>query len=319
MGEIETKPNPEKPAVSPFWRTAGNLLLTTICFTFIIVATSGIIYLAVQKLAMDDKNTHPPLAFALVPIFGLIGGIVGAVITKENRIHLCRFRDSATLELGVVGNAITGLGGAAAVMFVFGISEFSIIPPTPGKMVVLVSITFLAGAFGPAVVQMLGKQFLDKLAAKARDAAKAETASIAADLTETKEELRSQALVQSARESIYDDLPAEALSYATRALEINPKAESAYIQKGRALSRLGRPNDALHVMDELLRLSPFHGTGIYNHACYRLLRGDPVDLVLPELKKAFEIKPELKKNAPNDKDLDRIRDRFGELGIQTGS
>ena len=105
------------------------------------------------------------------------------------------------------------------------------------------------------------------------------------------------------------------LKLAQRALEASPRDAEAYIEKGRALKRLGRLNEALQSVEEGLNARPDDPRLLYNRACYRSLLGEDDEAVLGDLEKAFTLMPKLKENASMDSDLQRVQklDRFREL------
>jgi tetratricopeptide (TPR) repeat protein len=276
-------------------------------------------YFATSRLKIQNSNI--PASYWLVPIFGCLGGIVGAIITKENQLHFCKFRDDRTLDLGIVGSAATGLGGAAAVMFVFGISQFDITQGGADRLVQLVSITFIAGAFGPAVVEILGKALLRRLEKVAKEeasgAVKREVQAVThenkAEITEAKSEIREakqllapRVYVQLAVSANNDDRFGDALENAELALREDPKYYRAYIEKGRALKRLGLVKEALEAVEESLTIQPDNPAGLYNRACYKVLLGQEDPGVFADLKRAFEMRPKLRDQAKDDPDLSQI-------------
>ncbi len=61
-----------------------------------------------------------PIAYWLVPIFGAGGGTVGGVLRNDNKLVLCKIEFPNRILLGVIGDISAGLGGACAVVFLFG-------------------------------------------------------------------------------------------------------------------------------------------------------------------------------------------------------
>jgi tetratricopeptide (TPR) repeat protein len=304
------------------WKIFGNVLLTLLGFLVLMVIAAGIMYFATSKLKLQNSNV--PSSYWLVPIFGCLGGVVGAIITKENQLFFCRFRDDHTIDLGIVGSAATGLGGAAAVMFIFGISQFDITQGggSADRLVQLVSITFIAGAFGPAVVQIIGKEFLRRLEKVARAEAagavkrevqaatqenKTEIKEAKSEVKEAKQLLAPRLYVQVAVSANNDDRPAEALENTELALKEDPKYYRAYVEKGRALKRLGRIKEALEAVEESLKIQPAqNAAAFYNRACYKVLLGQEDPGVFDDLKKAFTARPKLREQSKTDPDLSKI-------------
>ncbi len=303
------------------WNAVVNICLTLLGFFVLMAIAAGIMYFATSRLKLQNSNVPP--SYWLIPIFGCLGGIVGAIITKENQLHFCKFRDDRTLDLGIVGSAATGLGGAAAVMFVFGISQFDITQGggSADRLVQLVSITFIAGAFGPAVVEILGKALLRRLEKVAKEeasgAVKREVQAVThenkAEITEAKSEIREakqllapRVYVQLAVSANNDDRFGDALENAELALREDPKYYRAYIEKGRALKRLGLVKKALEAVEESLTIQPDNPAGLYNRACYKVLLGQDDPGIFADLKRAFEMRPKLREQAKDDPDLSQI-------------
>jgi tetratricopeptide (TPR) repeat protein len=90
------------------------------------------------------------------------------------------------------------------------------------------------------------------------------------------------------------------------ALEQDSKYANAYVEKGRALKRLGKIKEALEAIEIAFQINSDKPEVLYNRACYKLLLGSPVDEVLENLGRAIAAKPELKEEAKKDPDLQSL-------------
>lgn len=259
----------------------------------------------------------------LVPIFGALGGAVGGLLRSDNALELCSLREAKDLHsqkdgkqfksteiptfwkinLGMVGEIAIGLGGATAAVFLFG-GTLKFEEHDPHTYVLLVSVSFLAGAFGKDVVVTAGERLLREVKTEAREAkVEAQSAHNNANVaTSIGYTLQATALLR-------DGKPQEALDMANLALEMDPKNVNAYGEKARALKRLNRTEEALQAVEEGLKVKGDKAALLYNRACYKLLLGKGSrEEILADLKKALTIKPELKKEARTDPDLQSLQD-----------
>jgi len=101
------------------------------------------------------------------------------------------------------------------------------------------------------------------------------------------------------------------LGWAELALEDDPNSIPALIEKGRALHRLGKTEEALRVVEDALGLEPDHVGARYNKACYRCKLEYGEKEVLEDLELAFRRAPFLRIDARKDPDLERIRETPG--------
>jgi tetratricopeptide (TPR) repeat protein len=260
----------------------------------------------------------------LVPIFGGVGGAVGGLLRSGNVLELCSLQEDTYVSsqrenderikstgpathwkvvLGMIGEIAMGLGGATAAVFLFG-GTLKFEESEPKTYILLVSVSFLAGAFGKDVVLAAGERLLREAKTESKKASvKAESAQNSAnEATSIGYTLQAIALLR-------DGKPADALEMTSLALEMDPKNASAYGEKGRALKRLNRVGQALAEVEEGLKLKPDKAPLLYNRACYKLLLGQgPREDILADLKKALAINPELRKDARGDEDLKPLRD-----------
>lgn len=241
----------------------------------------------------------------LVPIFGGLGGAVGGLLRSGNALELCSLREDTEptphwkISLGIVGEIAMGLGGATAAVFLFG-GTLRFDEHDPKTYVLLVSVSFLAGAFGKDVVLAAGERLLRETKAARVEAQSAQ---------DSARKATAMGYTLQATSMLRDGKPAEALELTKLALKLDPDYASAYGEKARALKRLNRLDEALLAVEEGLKIQGDKAPLLYNRACYKLLlnRGTR-DEILADLKKALSIKPELKKDARTDEDLGPLRD-----------
>jgi hypothetical protein len=299
-----------KKVTESFWLTIIGLLILS-------VLTGAAMWFITVKLTVAG-------VYWLVPIFGGLGGAVGGLLRSDNALELCSLREVTVLHprkegteqikstesptywkisLGIVGEIAIGLGGATAAVFLFG-GTLKFEEHDPKTYVLLVSVSFLAGAFGKDVVVTAGERLLREVKTEASAAtATAQSARHDAN-TATALGYALQATVL-----IREGKPKEALDVAKLALELDPKNATAYGEKARALKRLNRLDEALLAVEEGLKIKNDKAPLLYNRACYKLLLGKGTrEEILADLKKALTLKPELKKEARTDPDLQSLRD-----------
>lgn len=140
-----------------------------------------------------------------------------------------------------MGDLATGLGGATAAVFLFG-GTLKFEEHDPKTYVLLVSVSFLAGAFGKQVVSMAGERLLKEARMEAKEAkVEAQSAKHQANTA------TAMGYTLQAMQLIRRNEPKEALATAEIALEFDPDYANAYGEKARALRRLGRVEEALAV------------------------------------------------------------------------
>lgn len=161
-----------------------------------------------------------PMAYWLVPLFGAVGGAVGGVRRNKNKLALSMVEIPNKIQLGVVGDICVGLGGACAMVFLFG-NTLQIDPAAnPRSSVLLISVSFLAGVFGNKIIERAGQELLNKAMDVAQETAKAEVAHLNAVIHAV-----------AAGELIKSHEFHQALELAERALKIDPKSIRAHIVK----------------------------------------------------------------------------------------
>ncbi len=127
----------------------------------------GLLTIAVitwQTMLFMTDQLHVHLLFWLVPILGALGGVVGSLLRRNNRLFLCSYKDGEPIELGILGDVVVGMGGAAAVVFLFG-GTLNFRQDQPNSLVLLISVSFIAGVVGENIVQVAGGKLLKQLAA----------------------------------------------------------------------------------------------------------------------------------------------------------
>ncbi|HEV7684390.1 MAG TPA: tetratricopeptide repeat protein [Pyrinomonadaceae bacterium] len=252
-----------------------------------------------------------PMTYWLVPVFGAAGGAVGGVLRNENRLILPRIEGPDKVILGVIGDISVGLGGACVIVFLFG-NTLRINQTDALSNVLLISMSFIAGAVGKQLIQMASSKFL----AEAKEAGKA--AGEQAAEQKVKEDLTPVALV--AYEETTTRLNNEgkfsrALEIIERILKYDPDNIYAYVEKGRALNGSGKIQEALATVELGLRIRPKDQRLLYNRACYMARLKMSSEKILTDLKTVCEAVPQYCELARTDPDLDEIRDlqQFNEL------
>jgi len=81
-----------------------------------------------------------------------------------------------------------------------------------------------------------------------------------------------------------------ALEFAERALLLNPNDDMALTSKGWALIDLGKPNDAMAVLNQATRVNPNNEYAWYNLAWAQYLSGDPLAST-ESIRRALSINP----------------------------
>ena len=223
-------------------RTADKVWASCLTLLGIVVAAAVVasaMWFATHRLAIDG-------VYWLVPIFGALGGVVGGVIRCDNKLDLTFFETHSRVNLGCLGDVIVGLGGASALVFLFGGTLLRFDPKEAQSLVLIVSISFVAGAYGRKIVEVAGEKLLRKAREEARQVAKEEAKSLVG---------RSAAVANTyaARDAINAGEPPEkVLEIIRMALQHDPTHANAWVEQGRAFRRLGRLNDALGSLEEAL-------------------------------------------------------------------
>lgn len=239
-----------------------------------------------------------PMAYWFVPLFGATGGAVGGVLRNDNKLALCKIDDPDKIFLGVIGDIAVGLGGSCAVVFLFG-NTIKVDPKDGLSSVLLVSISFIAGAFGKDIVELAGKKLLAQARREARSTAEEEVAPSATIAY-------AYAATQINNRGDKKELP-QALKMAEQALKYDQTNIHAYVEKGRTFKLLGNIKAALDTVEAALRIEPNDARLRYNRACYMALLKMNTDEILADLKQACVATPLLCEAARLDTDLDGIR------------
>lgn len=279
--------------------------LTLAGFVVLCGITAACMWFITQRLTISG-------AYWLVPIFGALGGFVGGVLRSENAFELCVIQEGAEIKtaagnvkqrkqskicLGTLGEIAVGLGGAVGAVFLFG-GTLKFDEHDPKTYVLLISVSFLAGAFGKRVVEAAGKRLFEEVKEAKNDA---KTAQSQADHAAAMGYTLNAGIANNQGDSHL------ALTMTDYAIELDDEYISAYVEKGRALKRLGRLSEALETIEKALRMNSTRPDLTYNHACYKLLTGGSTTEVIDELRKTFDLRPDLKEAAKNDPDLDSLK------------
>jgi hypothetical protein len=263
------------------------------------ILTAGLL-LAMAALVwevMDFATTRlqVPLYYALLPIFGAVGGAVGSMLrgdNGENKIVLSSVETPSRIRAGIVGDVAIGIGGAATVVFLFERA----LPIEIGKSTsyaLLISISFVAGVFGRNIIELARQKLLEQ---KIKEEIKKNDEAT----------LEASKLKEQGREAIGEKNFPQALKFLAAALQRDPTFIPAYIEKGRALRRIGNLHEALATLKEALGKDPDNTKVLYNMACYKTLLKFPKDEILADLRRAVG-EPGLRILAATDTDFDTIR------------
>ena len=234
-------------------------------------------------------------AYWLVAVFGSLGGVIRSILHNENKLVLCSTENFAKIRLGFVGDMVLGLAGASAVIFLFG-GTLRFDPNNPDSYVLLISVSLIAGVYARNVIETAGEKLLQQMRQTAKEETKQLQPAVAVAYT------------YEARETINKGMSLrKALQLTELALQHDANYVNAYIEKGRALKRLGEIDKALTAVEEVLRIEPDNAKALYNRACYKCLLRKSNGEILSDLRKAFESFPKLKEFAREDPDLQGIR------------
>jgi hypothetical protein len=285
---------PEAVSARAFWIAIYPAVLTITLLVVMEILVRVVMEFMRDRLNIDEFYT-------LIPLFGAVGGAVGSVLrgdtTGENKIILASIENPSRIRAGIVGDIAIGIGGAATVVVLF---ERALAMDTTAinssAKAFLIGISFIAGVFGKNVIEIARRKFDKELDEKLKE--KSEEARRATQ--------EASALKEKARLATNDNKPAEALKILNAALEKNPNYINNYIEKGRALKRLGKVEEALAVLREALKISPEYPKVLYNMACYKaVLKRDKAE-VLADLEKAIEGDPSLRDYAKTDSDFNDL-------------
>ena len=291
-------------------RWAQSVALTVLGFLLIVAAVGLTMWFAVSSpphgLGIDK-------AYWLVPILGAAGGAVGGLLRSQEKeeqddryfFRLCSLEPPpALIDLGILGDTVVGIGGATAAVFLFG-GTLKFEPGKPETFVLLVSVSFIAGVFGRKLVETAGERLLNQAREAAKEAARKESILPAA-----------MAAVVSASQLYSAGQYAEAVKVLDDVIKNSPTYIPAYIEKGRALKKMGQIKEALAAVNQALAMKPADAgfgnltpTLLYNRACYKALAASPLPDVLADLKQAISGDPTLKADAPKDEDFKSIWDK----------
>ncbi len=108
---------------------------------------------------------------------------------------------------------------------------------------------------------------------------------------------------------LLDKNPAGALTFFRDVLDLVPGHVTARINMGKAYKRMGDPEKAIELLEEVLRDQPETQRAIYNISCLKTLVGSyPLEEILADLKHAVDLQSGYRQYAQVDPDFDRVRD-----------
>jgi tetratricopeptide (TPR) repeat protein len=182
-----------------------------------------------------------------------------------------------------------GIGGAATVVLLFE-RALPIQADQAGSYALLISISFIAGVFGRNIIELARQKLVDQ---RVREA------------LERKDErkLEARKLTEEARNAVNEKMFPEALKLLDAALQRDPDLIYAYIEKGRALKRMGKLEAALATLKQALEKKPGDAKVLYNMACYKTLLDFPKPEILANLTNALYGNASLRIEAKTDDDF----------------
>lgn len=129
------------------------------------VAGAIAIYLITSKLLeFITSELKVPQFYYLVVLFGAIGGLIGSIFV-EKEVVFCSFWTNK-ITLGVLADVIIGMGGATAIAFIFD-NPLHIKDGDSSEMILLVSVSLIAGVIGRNLVQIASEKLLHRIADEA--------------------------------------------------------------------------------------------------------------------------------------------------------
>jgi Calcineurin-like phosphoesterase len=134
-------------------QTSYPTLLTLVGLAGIAVAIRLTMRFMIEDLSL-------PAMYWAAPIFGAIGGIFGG-LGEGNSFSLTRYDGAMKIRAGILGDVVSGIGGAIAIVFV---SERALGLKSDNfeSLLWLASVSFIAGVAGRKLVQMALQRFLQQ-------------------------------------------------------------------------------------------------------------------------------------------------------------
>lgn len=118
----------------------------------------------IMKFMISDLGL--PEMYWAGPIFGTIGGIFGA-LGEGNIFALAWYEETTKVRAGILGDVMSGFGGAIAVIFVTE-RALNLQSGNPDSLLWLMSVSFVAGVAGRKLVQLAIDKVLNKQALQRR-------------------------------------------------------------------------------------------------------------------------------------------------------
>lgn len=227
------------------------------------------------------------------------------------------------------------------------------------SLVLLVSASCVGGAYGRKIMEIAGEKLLRQAREESRQVAKEESRQVVKEESRqvaeesrqvAKEEARQvaeesrQVAKEEARQVAKEESrslvnPTKAIAYTLtatnlinagrdfetaldileKALDSDPKNAGAWVERGRALKKLGRIQEALEAVEQALKIDPKKVEALYNRACYNALLGGDIDSIVEDLKKSLELAPALRKIAKTDPDLEKVRNNKKIMDLLEGA
>lgn len=294
--------------------SGDNLNQTTKALLQTILVAAFLVVLVLFSGSFLIDNLQLPRTFWVVILAGAAGGLVQSLIQNDRSFVLCVTRiESQPLRvswaLGSLGDAVIGIGGGLALMFLFGGTlNVNFEKQTSAGLVLLTSVSFVAGVVARPLIERASETLLsrvDKADKKAEDAKKWAAVAKSYCFAILARGERAAKRFEAAQ-TLIDD-----------ALKLDPSNGEAHLEKGRISKQLAQkippPADARKKMEEALyhaseasKIQPTHDAPWFNMACYQALMGGNPDKALGYLKKAVDICPANTEGVWKDHDLDSL-------------
>lgn len=223
---------------------------------------------------------------------GAAGGIVAHWGRNEGKLKLPGRDSRRIIDPGVLGDMFAGAIVGMAVFFLTG-SLFGVeltVDMKLSEFYRVVALAIIAGVGGyPLLMGLLRKAFPDLIGGDSPTDPEIE------DLLET------------GRWAVERDEYERSLQIYEAVLKKSPVNLRGLLGKATSLKELGRPADAVTVMNEALREYPSSVHALYNRSCYRALTGKGKK-ALRDLRKVIGMAGHYKNRAKEDADFENMRD-----------
>lgn len=231
---------------------------------------------------------------------GALGGLVSGLV-KPSNLQLTLW-GGKRMKPGFIGDMVVGLTAAIAVFFLLGavfIIDISA-EATLQDQIKILSLAVIAGFSGNSLLNRLSNNLLGSVSEKVNEMeGKLETIN--------RHQKAKEYLEQGIHLADNGDYTS-AITFYNLALTEHPYYSKALCRKAMSLKRLDQVEEALALMEDLLKHDATDASAWYNKACYRLLLGHEKKAVLADLRKSIEQLSWFKTLAKSDPDFTSLKD-----------